>query len=262
MRLLLLSDLHAREDWYEWTSRERVDLTAISGDLLDGSSEAGLLPQMVRLKRWADRFSGILALSSGNHHRNLEDWSVAGELINLNDRSEAISLLATPFWMDALERPDVVTDRRSQLLKTPMGSLVVTTIPFSAELKGPILCGELWEAGARLRKESGAPWLVLHHEPPAETAVGGTNGDPSVFYKIREYQPDYLLSGQPYEPNGAFADTIGRTWCFNPGFPPSRKLSEAKMPNDILLDTVARTAVWHASQSVGRERVKQTLPLT
>jgi predicted MPP superfamily phosphohydrolase len=264
MCILLLADLHFRTDWYRWISNQHADLTAIAGDLLDGFHPGGLLPQMIAFKQWADRFPGFLALSSGNHDGNLEDWAVAGEFMETNNRAEAHAILSSPQWMDALERPRVVTDRRSQILESPSGKLVVTTIPFFPGQGGPRVCSALWDEGHRQRTTSGAPWIVLHHEPPADTMVGGHSGDPSLFYKIREYQPDFVLSGhihgQPY--TGAFADRIGPTWCFNPGVPPAGQMRGAKIPNHIVLDTGRRSATWHATPALDKIPIRRTMHLT
>ena len=263
MKILLLSDLHANRTWYRWLSGHHADLTAIAGDLIDGFHPEGLLPQIIALKKWADGFHGVLALSSGNHDGNLEAAAVRRELVAAESDSAHV-ILGQNRWMDALERPGVVTDRRSQLIGTPSGQIVVTTIPFYPGPQGPRFCNELWETGHHLRATTGAPWLVLHHEPPADTLVGGRTGDPALFYKIRECQPDFVLSGhihsQPYE--GNFADRIDRTWCFNPGFPYYKKLAEAKKPNHIWIDTHARTATWHAAPLLGREPITKQISLT
>ena len=263
MTLLLLSDLHSRAEWFRWAAGQASDLTAIAGDLLDGFRSGGLLPQMVSLKRWADHFPRPLALSSGNHDGNLEAAAFAEDICQMPDRSAVQSLLTTEFWMDSLERPGVVTDRRSQIIETPGGKIVVTTIPFFTGNHGPRVSDKLWAEGSRLRVTSRALWLVLHHEPPADTMVGGLTGDPSVFYKIREYQPDFVLSGhihgQPYA--GSFADKIGRTWCFNPGVPVISRAIRTKIPNHIWIDTTNGTATWKAAPNVGRIPITETIAL-
>lgn len=244
MRILLLTDLHDRRDWYRWAAGQAADLTAVAGDLLDGFHPDGLLPQMVALKKWADGFPGALALSSGNHDANLGGGAGAVDAVQLYEHPEAHALLAEEHWMDALGRPGVVTDRRSQILETPAGKIVVTTVPFFPGIRGPRLCNELWEEGRQLRAASRAPWLVLHHEPPADTAVGGHWGDMSLYWKIQDCQPDFVLSGhihsQPYA--GDFAERLGVSWCFNPGFPEG---GLAAAPNHILLDLARGTATWH-----------------
>jgi hypothetical protein len=66
---------------------------------------------MIALKKWADGFSGCLALSSGNHDGNLEDWAVAGELTEVKNRAEALTILSLTHWMDVLDRPAVSTSK-------------------------------------------------------------------------------------------------------------------------------------------------------
>jgi Icc-related predicted phosphoesterase len=263
MRILLLSDLHSRLDWYQWAAAQRAGLTAIAGDLLDGFQAYGLLPQITALKKWADAFPGPLAVSSGNHDGNIEAGALSGELAITADREAALALLASENWMDALERPGVVTDRRSQILDTAAGMTVITTTPYFPGPQGPRFCDRLWEEGKRLRTATGRPWLVLHHEPPADTMVGGRTGDPSLFYQIQEYQPDFVLSGhihgQPYA--GSFADRLGKTWCFNPGFPVLARAIRTRVPNHIILDLAAGTATWHATPNVGRQPILKQISL-
>ena len=124
-------------------------------------------------------------------------------------------------------------------------------------MRGNEVADELWKEGQRLRICSRAPWIVLHHEPPADTAVGGPTGDPELFYKIREYRPNFVVSGhlhaQPYK--GFFADEIDETWCFNPGYPVLARALKSKIPNHIVLDLSSRTATWHAIPNVGRKPI-------
>jgi predicted phosphodiesterase len=261
MKLLLLADLHFHQAWYRWIAAQSADLTAIAGDLLDGFSPGGLLPQMVSIKKWVDEFRGPLALSSGNHDGNIAGGAIMGEDFPVTNREAAMALLLREYWMDALERADVVTDRRSQVLETAAGAIVVTTIPF--DFTAVTRTDDLWKQGAVLRRQHRARWLVLHHEPPADTLVGGLMGSTSLFYKIQQYQPDFVLSGhihyQPYRET--FADRIGRTWCFNPGMPAPSSAVNAKIPNHILLDVHRGTATWNATPNKGRTCSSQNLKL-
>ena len=249
MRILLLADIHSQGQWYRWIASQNADLTVIAGDLLDGFSNEGLLTQKLSFSNWVARFPSPLALSSGNHDGN--ESSLAGfeidALVGFSDkhRAEANRLLSEKHWMDCLERPGVVTDGRTAVVETPHGSIVVTTIPFDFGSGGDM--DHLWREGALKRKTLRIPWIVLHHDPPADTMVGGHTGDPSLFYKIQEYRPSFVVSGhihvQPYR--GSFADKLGETWCFNPGRPEQSHLGS--VPNHIVLDLRAGTATWHAS---------------
>lgn len=257
MRILLLADLHFREDWYRWTETQKVDLIVMAGDLLDGFRPGGLFPQMLSLQEWCARIPGKLVLSSGNHDGNEPDGGFDPDglaEIPEEKRQAVLDLFSVQHWMDSLERPGVVTDGRSSLLETSGGPLVVTTVPYQCWTRGDTFADDLWRTGVGLRRSHRAPWLVLHHEPPADTTVGGPMGDPDLYDKIREYHPNFIISGhlhsQPY--TGSFADQIDGTWCFNPGVPiPSRAL-RSKVPNHILLDLAARTATWRATPNIGR----------
>lgn len=257
MKLLLLADLHFHKDWYQWIAAQSADLTAIAGDLLDAFSPVGLQPQMVFIKKWVDEFRGPLALSSGNHDDNIEGGAISGQDFPVTNREATMALLSHKYWMDALERADVVTDRRSQVLQTPAGAIVVTTIPY--DFTAEAWTDALWEQGSKLRRLHRARWLVLHHEPPEGTSVGGDMGDPSLNEKIDKYQPHYVLSGhlhdQPYRQT--FANKIGSTWCFNPGMPEPSVAAKAKFPNHILLDVHAGTATWNATPNQGRTRISE-----
>lgn len=267
MKILLLSDLHNRTDWLEWTVTQahNVDLVAVAGDLLDGYHPDGLLPQMLVVKKWADNFPTALALSSGNHDGNTQNTTCAPDnwVCPAEQNTSASEIMMANHWMDTLKRTGLVTDMQSEILETTTGNIIVTTIPFyPVRTEGKEnweFTDQLWNKGAKLQKETNLPWLVLHHEPPSHTLVG-TN----VFYKIKEYQPDFVLSGhihcQPYK--DSFADKIGKTWWFNPGAP-SAKQDKSSIPNHIVLETNLTLkkglATWNATQ--GENRITQKIKL-
>ena len=209
---------------------------------------------MLAVSDWCERFPGPLTVSSGNHDANTEGGNFetdALELIPVGKRERVIRLLTAQHWMDCLERPGLVTDGRTNAMKTPRGILVVTTIPFDFGSGGDR--DALWRDGTLKRKSLRVPWLLLHHEPPADTKVGGQMGDPSLFFKIQEHRPNFVVSGhmhdQPYR--GSFADNIEGTWCFNPGYPSATPVKRAKIPNHIVLDLSDSTATWYATGSKG-----------
>ena len=250
MKLLLLADIHNRQDWLAWASKQNADLTAAAGDLLNAFCENGLLPQMVETKKWADSFPTPLAISSGNHDGNIEGGQKAIDPLVLLEYPEAHALLTPENWMDALGRQGVVTDRRTEILETPAGKIIVTTIPFYPGPQGPKICNQLWDRGGELKKSSGLPWIVLNHEPPAETAIGGHWGDTSLYWKIQDSPPDFIACGhmhaQPYM--GDFADRLGPTWCFNTGAP---ETEHQRIPNHLLVETDKGTATWHKNPQTG-----------
>ena len=252
MRLLLTSDLHFVRPWFDWVAEQAplYDLVCVSGDLLDAFLPGGLIKQEMVVHRWAGGFRSPLALSSGNHDANdPEIIPATRELPHIapGERQLAESLIMHERWMDALSRPGVVTDNHSEVLETASGAIVVTTIPY--DYTGSASRRDLWRTGRLLSEDTGAPWLVLHHEPPADTDVGGLHGHTGLPTMVARYRPDYVLSGhihnRPYR--GNFAARIGSTWCFNPGVPEAPEVIKAIVPNHIVLDTVAATAVWHAT---------------
>jgi len=264
MKILLLADFHFCENWYSWLLREKADLCVIAGDLLDGYHDDGLLPQMLAVQDWCGKFPGNLAISSGNHDGNIElggrevsPWEFASDEI----RGRVHALLSYDTWMDSLAFPNVVTDGQSRLLVLPSGNIVVTTIPFFPGPRGLPFVVDLWGEGARLRRECECPWIVVNHEPPCGTLVGGETGDPELVSRIQEFSPDFVVSGhvhgQPYR--GSFVDKVGSTWCFNPGRPVLTRAIRAKRPNHILLDLGMQTATWRATPNVGRVPIDQTV---
>jgi Icc-related predicted phosphoesterase len=262
MKILHLSDLHLNRTWLEWSKVQapHYDLVCVSGDLLDMFSRQVPLYGMVVIKEWADEFPGRLALCSGNHDGNDPVMTPPAHLLprlGVKDRRHAEKLMLQERWMDALARAAVVTDGRSELLSIGEKRVVVTTIPY--DFTAVRWHEELWRTGAQLRRESGAPWIVLHHEPPAGTKVGGPFGNSGLPYLVEEYQPNFLLSGhihlQPYR--GDFAERLGATWCFNPGVPDGLAAAAAEVPNHIVLDLSERAAVWHATATSGQMPIRR-----
>jgi Icc-related predicted phosphoesterase len=266
MKILHLSDLHFNQTWLDWATHKATnyDLVCVSGDLLDMFSRKGHFWGVITVKKWTERFPTNLALCSGNHDGSSPDRIPDTGLLPMlqaEDRREAEKLLLLERWMDALERPGLITDNRTRLVETASGPVVVTTLPYNfwgqAPPKG------LLKDGGQLRKECNAPWIVLHHEPPSSELVGGFFGNRGLSERIVSYSPDFVLSGhihlQPYR--GDFAERLGRTWCFNPGAPDEIGTAAAAEPNHIVIDTVESTATWHFTNATGVARQKRIIKL-
>ena len=266
MKILHLSDLHLNKAWLDWATDKAAnhDLVCVSGDLLDMFSRKGHFWGAISVKKWADSFPGNLALCSGNHDgsspERIPDTGLLPMLTD-EDRREAEKLLLLERWMDALERPGVVTDNRTQLVETSSGAAVVTTLPYNFWGEAP--GRDLLKEGARLRKESKAPWIVLHHEPPGGDLVGGFFGNRGLSERIASYSPDFVLSGhihlQPYR--GDFAECVGHTWCFNPGTPDDLVAATAAEPNHIVIDLAEGTATWGFTGAGGEGGQKRRIDL-
>jgi len=180
MRLLLTSDLHSQSRWFDWISRTDVDAILIAGDLIDGFSSEGLVPQMIAVSQWAERLQCPLALCSGNHDANFLGAMAVTDFEGIDPMADKLAFV--PRWMDALEDARVVVDGRSEVVDWGE-PVVVTTIPYSGFVEAEFI-DSLWQAGDRLRRECGHLWFVLHHEPPAGTAVGGTGGDSALLWRM------------------------------------------------------------------------------
>ena len=266
MKLLIVADFHFRKDWFVWLSKRKVDLVLMAGDMLNGFDESGILHQMIEFEKWCKTFPLPLAICSGNHDANSPDgaWGQADEMAELDyeQREMAGKMMTASRWMDVVERDGVVTDSRSNVMITKSGQVVVTSIPFDFgyDRTNP---DQLWRTGAELRKRLRLPWIVLHHDPPADTAVGGRNGDPHLFYQIQSYRPDFVVSGhahaQPY--HGDFIDRLDDTWCLNPGRPRDSQCEGDIIPNHIVLDLKARTALWYATPATGKTPIQKTRSL-
>ncbi len=261
MKLLLLADLHFQLNWFRWASRAAVDAILIAGDLLNGDSQYGFLSQMIAMREWFSGLNVPTAFCSGNHDVNWKG-SISWQELDWSDQTR-MSLALAPRWMDLLESPGIIVDGRTATLEWGARRLVISTIPFAPAENGLRGLDDLWRRGAETRKKLRALWFVLNHEPPANTLIGGEYGDLSVFYKIQDFQPDYVLSGhihsQPYF--ASFADQIGRTWCFNPRSPTQDQARLAKIPNHILLNTANQTATWFATPPDGREPIQKSRSL-
>lgn len=254
LKILLLSDLHFNKAWYDWVESvaPSYQMVALSGDLLDGRSEEGLMTQMLWLREWIGKAPSQLAISSGNHDANEPNLSLEPSVLEglpPEGREVARQSLMADRWMDILDTPKVHTDNRSQVVSTSQGKLVVSTIPHD-DLEGTEH-EELWTLGYRLRAAHRCPWIVLHHDPPHGTVVGGHGGSPVLRRQILVHQPDYVLSGhlhhQPYL--GGFAERLKATWCFNPGASKTPPLGHPTppVPNHIVLDIKEGCAQWYAT---------------
>ena len=113
---------------------------------------------------------------------------------------------------------------------------------------------QVWSRGARLRRETGLPWLVLFHEPPASLVEA--NGSRDLDRWIEEFAPNYIFGGHVHDfpkKRRAFAVSVGATWYLNAGQLPSERA-----PSRIVLDTYTRTATWTAGNGTAAE-TKQLL---
>ena len=220
MKILLTADLHHRRTWYEWlvSQAPQYDLVCVAGDLLDmfAADEGGQIDYLRR--DWLPKTiaTGVpLAVCSGNHDHSMITW---------------LSYIDVP--------GKVVGDGSTQLLSFSSGEqLIVTTCPYyrSFNRRDSVMI-ELWERGARLRDEWFAPWLVLHHEPPAQCAPQSYTATHWLTDRLQTYRPNFVSCGHVHVWHDYFAVRVWGAWIFNSGQNP-----KSPQPNHLILDTVANT---------------------
>ncbi len=254
MRLLLTSDLHRDGKKLLWLfdHAPEHDALLVAGDLLDIFSSVDFAEQHSGAVRWKEAFlrsKKSMAWCSGNH--------------DFFHGEDALVTIASPRWMREQASTDsFVTDGESRLLATANGKLAVTTIPWPVygvdhDIEGrvisyPDLVEDLLEAGQRLQKEEGVPWIVLNHEPPGRTPLSAThNGPEADFARQRIYaaQPDFSLHGHihqaPSAEGGSWIWKLGKTICFNAG---QSGLGEPLHYIVLeLRETGDWTAIWHGN---------------
>lgn len=252
MKIMMTNDLHGSIANYRWVlahARE-WDLIVIAGDLFDGFAKGGLWPQFCAFHTWLNQLqlTGVpLAFCSGNHDTfHPSEESLEG--LDLIQKELLSRLLLNDYWANAFAQANVYVDGTTHLLSIGKEQILITALPYDAgDGNGSSAISRVWsESIIQRRQHPKADWLVLHHEPPADTSVGGMNGNEWIANRITEASPSYLLSGhihnQPYFPHGSWLDRMRRTWCFNPGQPPKKPSWIA--PNHIILDTQAQSATW------------------
>lgn len=151
MRILHVSDLHFRRDWYDWVAGQtpQYDTVVISGDLLClfPSHRTRIGAQIKWVLAWLKTFPGRLYLCSGNH-----DWLPTGN--NLGYPKHALD----GRWLRDCKRPGLFVDRDTDTF----GGYRVTC------------CGWLevpWDLPRDL------PAIVVAHAPPAGTPTAVSQGD-------------------------------------------------------------------------------------
>lgn len=168
MKILLTNDLHGCEDWYDWLLAQAplFDLIAIAGDLFDGFSDDGLIPQVLEFDRFvaALRKTGCcLAFSTGNHDGNIgldADQMLKTFAEDGPTDPRAQKILTCEYWPDAFDfqsefgQGTVVTDNRASILSFPTGErILVSTHPYAFDDSDRGI-GGMRDSGRRRRKSA------------------------------------------------------------------------------------------------------------
>jgi Icc-related predicted phosphoesterase len=206
MRCLVVADLHYSLPQFDWliSAAPRFDLVIFAGDALDVGSLVDFRAQIVVVKKYLARLSGMtrVIVCSGNH--DLDERSPEGEKISR--------------WIGDVRELGIACDGDSLTI----GETLFTVCPW---WDGPLvkqrIDSQLREAAAKRLKR----WIWVHHAPPANSPIswGGKRffGDTELVQWIQSYQPSMVISGHvhqsPFIPEGSWFDQLGNTWVFNAG---------------------------------------------
>ncbi len=241
MKLLLVSDLHYTLKQYDWVyaAAAEFDVVVIAGDHLDISSIAAAEAQIIVISKYLSRLRAKtrLLVSSGNH--DLDGRGADGERV--------------ASWLSRARLPGVALD--GDFLE--LHDYAITICPW---WDGPLGCAAVGRQLARDAQRRGARWIWVYHAPPDESPVSWTGkqhyGDTELLAWIREYQPDFVLTGHihqsPFKSGGSWVDRIGQTWVFNAG----RQIGPC--PTHVVIDVGARRATW--SSLAGHQAVNLDEP--
>ena len=190
MKLLITADLHFRIHWFRWLIEQApsYDLVCVAGDLLDMFKSETRLEQARQVSSLIRLLADVVpvALCLGNHDN-------AGRLVS-HDRASVYG-----WFIDLGTYRNIITDGSTRKLE----KLIVTTVPYhcSREEKS------IWlDRGSTIRKQTGIPWIVLHHVP-AKTGSGVSGEESEAAEVLAAYKPDYFVSGHDH----AFPYTIGQS---------------------------------------------------
>ena len=104
--------------------------------------------------------------------------------------------------------------------------LILTTIPYHC----PKEQKSIWlDRGLTIRRQTGKPWMVLHHAPP-KTGSGVSGEESEAAALLLAYRPDYFVSGHdhafPYKTGQSWNQKMGEVCALVPG-----QLMSAPFPN-------------------------------
>lgn len=235
MKFLLVADLHYALKQFDWLLEEAThfDAVVLAGDLLDTSAIASPDAQIIVVRTYLEALTEVapVVVCSGNHDldRELEGERRVG-------------------WLGGFEGLQICCDGAS----VAMGDVLISALPW---WDGPLMKARIAEQLARDAGKRRRHWIWAHHAPPADSPVswGGSRhfGDPGLRDLIDRYAPDVVCSGHvhnaPFVSDGAWADRIGTTWCFNMG------QQIGPVPCHIAVHLEEREALWFSME--GGQRI-------
>jgi len=165
------------------------------------------------------------SICSGNHDN-------AGRLVSHDQAS------VYEWFIDLGTYRNIISDGSTRKIE----KLIVTTIPYHCSRQEK----SIWlDRGSTIRKQTGLPWIVLHHVP-AKTGTGISGEEREASELLAAYRPDYFVSGHdhafPYTTGQSWNQKLGESRLLVPG-----QLLGAPLPNHIKLDTESGELSWQTA---------------
>jgi hypothetical protein len=142
------------------------------------------------------------------------------------------------WFIDLGTHRNIITDGSTRKLE----HLIVTTIPYYCSRQEKLI----WlDRGSTIRRQTGKPWMVLHHVP-AKIGAGVSGEESEAAELLETYRPDYFVSGHnhafPYASVQSWNQKMGESRLLVPG-----QLLRAPIPNYITLDIESGELSWHTA---------------
>lgn len=227
MRCLVVADLHYALPQFDWllSVAPQFDLVIFAGDALDIGSYVDFRAQILVVKKYLARLSGLtpVILCSGNH--DLDERNPEGEKISR--------------WVGELRALGIACDGDSLTI----GDTLFTVCPW---WDGPLVKRGIADQLQAAAASQPGKWVWVHHAPAANSPTSWSGkryfGDVELVEWIKTYRPTMVVSGHvhesPFIPDGSWYDRLGDTWTFNVG----RQFG--RPPPHIVLDLDCHKAFW------------------
>lgn len=211
MRILIVSDIHGRSDWWHWIIDNSFQFQGVvlAGDLIDMCAGADRIAEAC-----------VLAEASVEHIRE------NGTPVFVCEGNHDAAIRWN--WM------------HEQLGRFHLGHLLIQTLPdtLTEETLGTL------KVAHKISQAEKLPWIVVDHYPPL---ISRTNTDDFCLINrpAAKVAPDIVISGHCHDapfrpPEHSWHDRVGATLCLNPGVRETENV-----PCRIVLDTAEKTATWY-----------------
>jgi len=182
MKILLVADLHADHEWFDWVANQapQFDVIVIAGDLQNAFSNTSLQDQARAIGDWLVAIDCSTIVCSGNH----DYW--------IGYKRESVELYAKGAWLKHLRHKGRVIGVDGDTFHFPVAD--------SGERVKFTVNG--WLDVPKLEADTD---ILVTHAPPmgcacATGAEGNDVGDPELWQGPDQPLPKLILSGHVHRP--------------------------------------------------------------